>query len=368
MPVAGAKALELPRAWCNAPGRSVVMLVFLGLLGPVLGMAQGRHAGRPLSDFMMIGAPQIRLGSEDARGPELFGDIRSVTMDREGNLFVLDGTSHSVRAFDRAGRYLSSAGGPGRGPGDLRDPLLIWHDGEHLYVVDRYDGISRFVLAGGTLQYAGRFAADLKPTALCSIGEELFIGAISKNGILHVVSRDGRARRAFGTPLRQDPNPAIQEHYDRHSLRMTCDSESRRLYVAETTQSRVRAYEPGGRQLWETDLPQYHGDTVRVNRNPVGVAVFWGSHQTRTVTRIGRDLLVVQARYVSRRRNPSNPSSLLEEDHDVVTWVLSAATGHVLTRQGGAPFLAHSRGAVTVGYVLDPVPQVLIMAVHERMR
>jgi hypothetical protein len=82
------------------------------------------------------------------------------------------------------------------------------------------------------------------------------------------------------------------------------------------------------------------------------------------VARFRRDLLVVQAQQASRPRNPSNPSALLTSDHAVVPRILTASTGRVLTRQGGAPFLALTRGGVTVDYVCEPIPQVQLTRVH----
>lgn len=118
----------------------------------------------------------------------------------------------------------------------------------------------------------------------------------------------------------------------------------------------VWAYDASGRLVWKQELPGYDGTRAGVNRNPPGIAFFCGMHQTRTITRLGRDLLVVQAQQTSWQRNPSNPSARLTSGHAVVPRILTASTGQVLTRQGGAPFLALTRGGVTVDYVRKPVP------------
>ncbi|MFN2326761.1 MAG: hypothetical protein ABR551_12865 [Gemmatimonadales bacterium] len=329
--------------------------------------AQQRPVYRPLTDFLRIEAAQVIVGDENARGPALFGDIHGVTVDGQGNLYVLDFSDRSVRAFSRTGQHLGSAGRQGRGPGDLISPLTIWHDGrEFLYIVDQIDGVSRFRTGAGAPRYDTRFAAELQPKSICGIGGQLYVGAVTESGIVHAITTDGRILRSFGGRFRSDSIPGVQEALNMSQLKLACDEQAGRIFVAEGANSRVRGYEAGGRLLWESKLPEYDGTTAGVNRNPRGIAFFYGSHQTRTVTRIGRNLLVVQARHVSRRRNPANPMALLTTDHDIVTWVLSAATGQVLTRQGGAPFLSLSRGDLTVGYVGEPLPQVMLMRVEPR--
>lgn len=323
---------------------------------------------RPLTEFLRIEAPRVIVGDEDARGPALFGGIYGVTVDSEGNLYVLDYSDRSVRAFSRTGQHLESVGRQGRGPGDLFEPLTIWHDGhEFLYVADQIDGVSRFRTGAGAPRYETRFAAELQPKSICGMGEQLYVGSVSRDGIIHAMTTDGRILRSFGERFRSDTIPGVQEALNTSQLKLVCDQQTRRIFVAEGAQSRVRAYDTQGRLLWETELPEYDGTTVRVNQNPRGIAFFYGRHQTQTITRIGADLLIIQARQVTRRRNPSNPLALLVTDHDIITWVLSAATGQLLTRQeGGIPFLSMSRGGVTTGYLREPIPQVMLLLATQR--
>jgi hypothetical protein len=75
------------------------------------------------------------------------------------------------------------------------------------------------------------------------------------------------------------------------------------------------------------------------------------------------DLLVIQARHRTRRRDPTNRTGALRvDDHGVVTYVLSASTGNVLTRQVGAPFfLGASSGREIIAYNDEPFPQVYLV-------
>lgn len=340
------------------------VVLFTALLTTPLA-AQRQPAWPPLTNFLRIEAPSVVVGDEDSRGPALFGDIYGVTLDGQGNIYVLDFSDRTIRAFSSRGQHIGSAGRHGRGPGDLIHPLTLWHDGhETLYVVDAVDGASRFRTGPDGPRYETRFAAALRPKAICRIGEELVVASVTDTGILHVIDARGTVRRSFGERFRYDSVAGVQEALNMSELKLACDEEANRVFVAEGSNSLVRSYDASGRMIWEQELPDYDGTRAGVNRNPPGIAFFYGMHQTRTITRLGRDLLVVQAQQVSRRRNPSNPSALLVSDHAVITWVLSASTGQVLTRQGGAPFLALTRGGVTAGYVREPVPQVLLTRVH----
>lgn len=361
---AGLSKIHIIRRW-------LASAAFVVEMGPSAAFAQQGPTWRPLEAFIRVEPGRITIGDELSRGPALFGRIVGVTLDHRGNIYVLDGSDHSVRAFDGSGRHLASAGQPGRGPGDLRYPIAVWHDGDrYLQVVDQYDGISRFEWSDGRLRYVDRYGSELRPTNVCGIGAELFVPGKPDGGIIHVLTAAGGRRiRSFGTSFRADSVARLQEVHDDAQLKVVCDEAAGRIYVAEGAQSLVRAYTPQGRMLWQRELPGYVGYRVGINRNPPGVATFWGNHLTRSMTRIGQDLLVVQAAHVERRRDPVRGGALASEDLSIVTWVLSASTGQVLTRhggQGGPPFLADSRFGQTAGFLLDPVPQAFILRVERR--
>ena len=93
-------------------------------------------------------APALLLGLLE--GPDdayLFSQIRAATRLSTGTVAVLDGASQQLRAFAPDGTHLWTAGGPGEGPGEMRNPThLETLPGDTLQV---QDGIARV-----------RFAAD----------------------------------------------------------------------------------------------------------------------------------------------------------------------------------------------------------------
>lgn len=90
--------------------------------------------------------PELRLGSPMGGDEEQFGEIHDVVQLADGGLAVLDGQAAEVRLFDAMGRYRTTLGGEGDGPGELRSPLdLAVVSGDTIAVYDRGPGrVTRF--------------------------------------------------------------------------------------------------------------------------------------------------------------------------------------------------------------------------------
>lgn len=96
---------------------------------------------------------ELRIGSIEAEGPELFGSVAGLAVDSAGRIYVLDRQAKEVRAFDAAGAFLRRIGREGGGPGELGDPiaLAIGPEGS-LLVVDVGNGrYARFDTSGAYL-------------------------------------------------------------------------------------------------------------------------------------------------------------------------------------------------------------------------
>jgi hypothetical protein len=61
----------------------------------------------------------LRLGSVNEEGPELFGDIAYVETDPQGRIYLLESQAREVRVFNADGVFSHRFGGPGEGPGEL---------------------------------------------------------------------------------------------------------------------------------------------------------------------------------------------------------------------------------------------------------
>ncbi len=63
--------------------------------------------------------PVLSIGSEDGDDPFLFGTIKGVNADSEGNIYILDSQASELRVFSPEGQYLKTIGQSGVGPGEI---------------------------------------------------------------------------------------------------------------------------------------------------------------------------------------------------------------------------------------------------------
>ena len=83
---------------------------------------------------------EFRIGVMDGESPELFGDVGSLTADRNGTIYVADFQSAEIRVFDSDGDFVRRFGRRGEGPGEfrllLRSMTLLWRHPDRLWVAD----------------------------------------------------------------------------------------------------------------------------------------------------------------------------------------------------------------------------------------
>jgi hypothetical protein len=68
---------------------------------------------------------ELTLGAGEDDSRYIFGDFIRFAADDEGNIYVLDRQSRSVRKFDASGAFLLQFGRPGQGPGEFQLPEEI---------------------------------------------------------------------------------------------------------------------------------------------------------------------------------------------------------------------------------------------------
>lgn len=67
----------------------------------------------------------LRIGSMEGEGPEVFGQIASLAVDDTGKVFILESQAAEVRVFDSLGSHLHTIGRSGQGPGEFVRPVRI---------------------------------------------------------------------------------------------------------------------------------------------------------------------------------------------------------------------------------------------------
>lgn len=95
---------------------------------------------------------ELRIGTMDGTGPDLFGYLYDIAVDDYGRIYALDEQAREVRVFHPDGRYLRTIGRSGSGPGEFKNPgALRWDDGGRLWVVD--PGNARYAIFDTTGTY-----------------------------------------------------------------------------------------------------------------------------------------------------------------------------------------------------------------------
>jgi hypothetical protein len=82
-------------------------------------------------------AEDLSIGTENDSNLMFFG-VRDITVDKQGNIYVLDMKNYRIQKFDKAGKYLLTIGRKGQGPGEFELPVKVLIDDGNgdIYVKD----------------------------------------------------------------------------------------------------------------------------------------------------------------------------------------------------------------------------------------
>jgi hypothetical protein len=105
---------------------------------------------------------RVQAFSLDGNGARVFGERglyvgnlarpKGVTVDGDGNIYVVEGYYDHLLVYDAQGRFLLPIGGTGKAPGQFYLPAGAWTDGhDRIYVADMFNGrVSVFQYLGGS--------------------------------------------------------------------------------------------------------------------------------------------------------------------------------------------------------------------------
>lgn len=80
---------------------------------------------------------ELRIGTLEGSGPDLFGDISTIEVDESGNIYVFESQAQELRVFDASGEYVRTIGQEGGGPGEFREAIgIAWAPDGMLWVLD----------------------------------------------------------------------------------------------------------------------------------------------------------------------------------------------------------------------------------------
>jgi hypothetical protein len=130
----------------------------------------------------------LRIGVIDGSGPDAFGAARSIAVDDEGRIYVLDAQAQDIRIFGPDGAHLRTVGRKGGGPGEFQraNGLALGPDG----VVYVYDNANQRL----TALHRGGDSVSTQPLLSAHYGW-VWDGRVDAQGRLHervhVVGEEG---------------------------------------------------------------------------------------------------------------------------------------------------------------------------------
>ena len=82
--------------------------------------------------------PDLSIGMDAGDENYMFSSLRSVQVDDEGNIFVLDWKENLIKVYDKYGKHVRTFGKTGQGPGEFQIPgrMYMCSDGR-LLILDR---------------------------------------------------------------------------------------------------------------------------------------------------------------------------------------------------------------------------------------
>ncbi|MCH7824351.1 MAG: 6-bladed beta-propeller [Acidobacteria bacterium] len=225
--------------------------------------------GTPVFDYAPVAAEE-REGSIELVEDLVIGDksdpntsfyqIRSVAVDDEENIYVVEHGNHRIQVFGADGTFLRSFGRQGQGPGEFETPMSIVAMGRRLAVADISNAkISVFSLDG---THQADFPLPPSSGLLAATPAGSILGFTEAGGLLSqswipiLFSADGQELRRFAE-LPLDRTPVMEFGGRRfYGSRVPRDrpgmaaSSSGILYVSPRDQYQVLSYAEAGDLRW----------------------------------------------------------------------------------------------------------------------
>ncbi|MBA2671769.1 MAG: 6-bladed beta-propeller [Gemmatimonadetes bacterium] len=316
-------------------------------------------AASPLSSQVQAQAfrlvPGVELGELDGSSPSVFGVVADITVARNGSFYVLDPMRHRVTLFSRAGEFVATAGKSGRGPGDFFMPRSLAIDAqERVFVLDA--GNQRIEIYEGTgdrLERRGGFRLDFPANDLCAAGNRLFLLGYREGSIIHEYRIDGSRVRSFGGG-HEPHHPLLRISLSRGSL--TCVESRDVLVFLPSLLPVVHAFSAvTGAELWRSNIPAYdaveieHGPNNRITYSTRGGG---GHHYGSKVVPLDRDYALLQIGKLGP--GTTDPYTFVQID----SYMVALTTGRVQRLERQLPRILTARGDKVYAAPDDPFPKV----------
>lgn len=100
--------------------------------------------------FEMI--EELSIGEREGKEEYMFQRLRTLAVNTNEDIYVLDYRAKLIRKFDKEGQFISTIGKPGQGPGEFQAPIILFCSNQGELVVGDIHRVSYFTLDGEFLR------------------------------------------------------------------------------------------------------------------------------------------------------------------------------------------------------------------------
>ena len=316
----------------------------------------------------------LRLGSEQP-GPEQFSEVRAARLDGRGHLYILDDQTQEIRVFSAEGEHVTTFGGIGDGPNEMRSALdmSVSNDGRTVWALGL--GWYKVFRQRETGLFEGSGLSDIPVPAggsSCKLGEDRMVlsGALTTDPehILHeVVMRDSAVDvvRSFGASY-QSTSSLVRMMMSVIGP-VACDPMRGVVVHAFETLPYVRAFGQSGAMLWGSQIDDFEEMLIVAGVDEFGRESFGqrGAREgveyydtNKSLNRYGDDHLLWQI----RRTLASEPPN----EGTIRTYLVDIDSGAgALISNGGIPLVVGMAGERFVATAGELRPRMEVWTLGE---
>ena len=211
--------------------------IWLAILIPAISAGAGYPETIVLEEVLSIG---------DFDDDTLFQWV-GVSVDREGNIYVVDAMDYAIKKFDADGKLLGRSGRRGQGPGEFTAPRLLVCSEKFLFVTEQYQPVIK--VFDKDLAFQSQISLDGPVADIKALGDDLVavaeLSSANKSRI-HFYDSDGRVVKELDFSERPSPLMMDMVSFDL--------DDNGSCYLAYNFADRIVKFDGSGKRLWSREL------------------------------------------------------------------------------------------------------------------